>query len=208
MLIFADRVKESASVSGVGAYTLTGAAQGFQGFVDALGDGAQCAYCAESGSMWEVGEGTLDAVAGTLSRERILSSSNGGSVVDWPPATISLFCVAPASAIQRAANGGISISTPGVLQVTTGTARWYPTQAVSFNAMEAWVGTAPSGSSVDFTLRKNGISTATGSIATYGQRMAPTAIVLDLTPLDWLSLDITQVGATPAGSDLVVRLTA
>ncbi|MBF0629103.1 MAG: hypothetical protein HQL91_12875, partial [Magnetococcales bacterium] len=208
MLVFADRVKESASVAGSGPYTLTGAIIGFQGFVAALGDGSKCAYCAESGAAWEVGEGTINAAAGTLSRDRILSSSNLGSAVSWPAGTVALFCVAPASVIQRVANNGVIVSTDGLLQVMTGTARWYPPQAVAFGSMEAWVGTAPVGGPVQFTLRKNGVSTATGSIAAGSQRMAFTPISLSLTPSDWLTLDVTQVGSSVAGSDLTVRLTA
>ncbi|MBF0629315.1 MAG: hypothetical protein HQL91_13955, partial [Magnetococcales bacterium] len=199
MLVFADRVKESASVAGGGPYTLTGAIVGFQGFVAALGDGAKCAYCAESGAAWEVGEGTLDAAAGTLSRDRILSSSNLGTAVSWPAGTVALFCVAPASVIQRLANNGVIVSTDGPLQVMTGTARWYPPQAVAFGSMEAWVGTTPAGSAIQFTLRKNGTSTATGSIAAGSQRMVATPITLALTPLDWLTLDVTQVGSSVVG---------
>ncbi|MBF0339592.1 MAG: hypothetical protein HQL95_01345 [Magnetococcales bacterium] len=208
MLAFADRVKESASVSGAGVYTLQGAMVGYQGFVAALGDGIRCAYCAESGASWEVGEGTIDAAAGTLSRDRILSSSNLGVAVVWPAGTVALFCVAPASVIQRVSNSGVIVSTDGPLQVMTGTARWYPPQAVAFGAMEAWVGTASVGSAIQFSLRKNGVVVATGTIAAGSHRMAATPVTLDLTPADWLTLDIVQVGSSAPGSDLHVRLTA
>ncbi|MBF0214595.1 MAG: hypothetical protein HQM00_13705, partial [Magnetococcales bacterium] len=107
-----------------------------------------------------------------------------------------------------AAAGTVIVSTDGPLQVMTGIARWYPPQAVAFGSMEAWVGTAPVGGQVQFTLRKNGISTATGSIAAGSQRMVATPITLALTPLDWLTMDVTQVGSSVAGSDLTVRLTA
>ncbi|MBF0143046.1 MAG: hypothetical protein HQL59_06260 [Magnetococcales bacterium] len=164
MLTFADRVKESASVTGAAAYQLTGAAQGYQGFVAALGNGAKCAYCAESGSQWEVSEGTVDAAAGTLSRDRILASSNGGTAVAWPAGNVALSCVAPASVIQRSANAGVTLSVPGTLQLKTDATRWYPPQAVSFRSMDAWLGTASAGAAVQFTLRKSGLIVTRGSI--------------------------------------------
>ncbi|MBF0151769.1 MAG: hypothetical protein HQL84_17260, partial [Magnetococcales bacterium] len=196
-----------AMVSGLGTYALAGAVSGHQGFVAGLGDGSRCAYCAEAGPSWEVGEGTVNAANGTLSRERILSSSNAGAAVDWPAeSVVAVFCVAPAAVYRMIANTGVSVTTPGVLQVLTGTSRWYPPQAVSFNSMEAWVGTAPVGSALQFMLAKNGISIATGSITDGSHRMAATPVTLDLTSSDWLTLDVTQVGSAIPGSDLTVRL--
>ncbi|MBF0127752.1 MAG: hypothetical protein HQM02_11145 [Magnetococcales bacterium] len=104
------------------------------------------------------------------------------------------------------ANTGVSVTTPGILQVLTGTSRWYPPQAVSFNSMEAWVGTAPAGSTLQFTLSKNNVAVATGSIDAGNHRMVATPVTLDLTPSDWLTLDVTQVGSSIPGSDLTVRL--
>ena len=65
---------------------------------------------------------------------------------------------------------------------------------------------APVGASVQFTLRKNGISAATGSIVPGSVRMALVDLALDLTTTDYLTLDITGVGVAPKGSDLAVRL--
>ncbi|MBF0143554.1 MAG: hypothetical protein HQL59_08895 [Magnetococcales bacterium] len=207
MLTFADRVKESAAVSGAGAYILNGAVPGHQGFVEALGGDRRCAWCAERGSLWEVGEGIVDAAGGTLSRERILSSSNAGAAVDWPAGSVvALFCVAPAEVIQRGVRSGVTVTTPGMLRVQPGSARWYPPMAVTFTAWEAWVGQAPGGVAAQFTLRKNGLSVAFGSIVAGSQRMSHDAISLSLTPDDWLTLDITQTGVSPPGSDLTVRL--
>ncbi|MBF0152100.1 MAG: hypothetical protein HQL84_18955 [Magnetococcales bacterium] len=207
MLSFADRVREQATVSGLGTHVLAGAVSGHQGFVAGVGDGSWCAYCAEAGPSWEVGEGVVDAASGTLSRERILSSSNAGAAVDWPAGSVvAVFCVAPAAVYRMIANTGVSVTTPGMLQVLIGTSRWYPPQAVSFNSMEAWVGTASAGSALQFALNKNNVAIATGSIAAGNHRMAVTPVTLDLTPSDWLTLDVTQVGSSIPGSDLTVRL--
>jgi len=207
MLTFADRVKESAAVFGAGAYVLNGAVPGHQSFVEAIGGNQRCAWCAERGSLWEVGEGIVDAAGGTLSRERILSSSNGGVAVDWPAGSVvALFCVAPAEVVQRGVRSGVTVTTPGMLRVQTGSARWYPPMAVTFTTWEAWLGQAPGGIAAQFTLRKNGLAVASGSIAAGNQRMLHEAISLSLTPDDWLTLDITQTGVSPPGADLTVRL--
>ena len=205
MLKFSDRVKETASVSGGGAYTLGGAVAGHRGFVSGLGDGARCAYCAELGASWEVGVGTLSG--GSLSRERILSSSNGGASVAWPDgSTVYIFCVAPADVLQSNTSRGIIINTTGTLQTMTGVARWYPPVSMRFTSWEAWVGEAPAGASVQFILRKNGSSVATGSIVSGAARMAATDLALDVSSADYLTLDVTGVGVAPKGSDLAVRL--
>ena len=205
MLKFADRVKETASVSGIGAYTLGGAIAGHRGFVSGLGDGARCAYCAELGATWEVGMGTV--TGGSLSRDRILSSSNSGSAVVWPDgSTVYIFCVASADVLQSNTSRGVIINTTGTLQAMTGVARWYPPVLMRFTAWEAWVGDAPVGASVQFTLRKNGVSAATGSIVSGTVRMAATDLALDVTTSDYLTLDVTGVGIAPKGSDLAVRL--
>jgi hypothetical protein len=205
MLRFADRVKETANVSGAGAYALTGAVAGHRGFVAGLGDGAKCAYCAELGSAWEVGMGTVSG--GSLSRDRILTSSNGGAAVAWPSSTaVNIFCVAPADVLQSNTSRGVVINTTGALQAMTGVARWYPPIPMRLTSWEAWVGEAPVGANVQFTLRKNGISAATGSIVSGSVRMALVDLSLELTTTDYLTLDITGVGVAPKGSDLAVRL--
>ncbi|MBF0182525.1 MAG: hypothetical protein HQM03_21115 [Magnetococcales bacterium] len=208
MLTFADRVKENATVDGTGVYTLTGAAVGFQSFAAAFADGSRLQYCAESSTRWEVGEGVFNASNGTISRDTILSSSNSGSIVEWPSGSVKVFCVAAASAIQRSANRGLIVSTNGTLAVIAGTARWYAQQPTRFASMDAWVGTAGTGSSIEFTLRKNGLFALSGSIADGAFRMPPTPITFTMAAEDWLTLDITQVGADIPGKNLSVRLTA
>ena len=205
MLKFADRVKETASVSGTGAYTLSGVVAGHRSFVSGLGNGARCAYCAELGPSWEVGMGTV--TGGSLSRDRILSSSNGGAAVVWPNgSTVYVFCVASADVLQSATSRGVIINTAGILQAMTGVARWYPPVSMRFTSWEAWVGEAPAGASVQFTLRRNGVSAATGSIVSGSVRMVATDLALDMTTSDYLTLDITGVGVSQKGSDLAVRL--
>ena len=205
MLIFADRVKEMALVSGTGAYSLNGLLPGFNTFLAGIAVGNTCYYCAELGANWEVGIGTVSAFPNTLSRDRILSSSNGNSAVVWPNnTTVNLFCVAPAEVSMLSSSK--TVTTAGELKSAIGVARWYPLINMSFSAWEAWIGEAPGGTPVQFTLKKNGVAIGSGSIAASAVKMTRSALAFSVTTSDYLTLDITGVGVAPKGSDLVVRL--
>lgn len=98
MPVLADRVKETTTTTGTGAYDLAGAATGFQAFVAAIGDGKACYYTVEDGTDWEVGIGTVnDASPDTLSRDTILASSNGDAAVNWGAGTKDVFVTIPAN---------------------------------------------------------------------------------------------------------------
>lgn len=97
-LIFADRVKETTSTTGVNAVTLAGAVQQYQTFANGIGPQNSCYYCILSGNAvdWEVGQGTVSANAPyTLSRDIIFASTNGGSAINLT-GTSTVFCDAPA----------------------------------------------------------------------------------------------------------------
>ena len=79
--IIADRVKETTTTEGTGAYTLAGAADGFQSFA-AVGDANECFFAVENGTDWEVCRGVYTASGTTLTRAEILASSNSGSAVN------------------------------------------------------------------------------------------------------------------------------
>ena len=91
-----DRVKESSTTTGSGSYTLSGAEDGFQTFA-AIGDGNTTYYAATDGTDWEVGVGTYTSSGTTLSRDSILSSSNGDAAVSWSSGEKLIFCSQPAS---------------------------------------------------------------------------------------------------------------
>lgn len=103
-LIRADRVKETSTTTGTGTYSLAGAATGFQTFVAGIGSTNTCYYCAENGTDWEVGLGTVtDATPDTLARTRILASSNAGAAVSWGAGTKNVFCAALAASAENIA---------------------------------------------------------------------------------------------------------
>lgn len=96
-LVIKDRVKETTTTTGTGTYTLAGAEVGFQAF-SAIGDGNTTYYTVTNAAGdWEVGIGTYTASGTTLARTTILSSSNGGSAVDWSAGEKQVFVTQPAS---------------------------------------------------------------------------------------------------------------
>ena len=108
-LVINDRVKETSTTTGTGTLDLAGAVQDFEGFVAGIGTGNTTYYAIElnSANEWEVGIGTVtDATPDTLSRDTILSSSNGDAAVNFTAGTKDVFCTQPASkAVYLDANG-------------------------------------------------------------------------------------------------------
>lgn len=81
-VVIADRVRETSTVVGTGAYTGLAAVAAYRRFTAALSDGDQFPYVAWKGADWEVGLGTL--TAGTIVRTSVQFSSNANAAVDWP----------------------------------------------------------------------------------------------------------------------------
>jgi len=97
-LVVADRVKETTTTTGTGTVTLLGASTGFQSFA-AVGDANTTYYtiAGQTNSEWEVGIGTYTSSGTTLSRTTVLSSSNGGSLVNFSAGTKDVFVTYPSS---------------------------------------------------------------------------------------------------------------
>ena len=94
-LVLADRVQESTTTTGTGTITLGGANAGFQSFA-AIGNGNTTYYTIAGGSEWEVGIGTYTSSGTTLSRDTVLASSNGGSLVNFSAGSKNVWCDYPA----------------------------------------------------------------------------------------------------------------
>ena len=98
-LVINDRVKETSTTTGTGTLDLAGAETGYEGFVAGIGTGNTTYYAIElnSAGEWEVGIGTVtDAAPDTLSRDTIISSSNGDAAVNFSAGTKNVFCTLPA----------------------------------------------------------------------------------------------------------------
>jgi hypothetical protein len=99
-LILADRVQELTTTTGLVDFSLTGATQNFQSFNTGIGIGNTCYYFAAQSdaslNQWEVGVGTLSD-ATTLQRTTILSSSTGGSKINFSAGAKLVAVTLPAS---------------------------------------------------------------------------------------------------------------
>lgn len=93
-LVVKDRVQETTTTTGTGTLTLAGAVTGFQTFSSAIGNANTTYYAIDGGSEWEVGIGTVGS--GTLTRDTILESSNGGTAVNFSAGTKNVFVTYPA----------------------------------------------------------------------------------------------------------------
>jgi len=89
-LVVKDRVSESSTTTGTGTLILGGALTGFQTFSSAIGNGNTTYYAITLDGEWEVGIGTVGA--GTLTRDTVLESSNGGSLVNFSAGAKNVFC--------------------------------------------------------------------------------------------------------------------
>lgn len=109
-LIWADRVLETSSTTGTGAFTLAGAVTGFQAFSSICSPSDTFHYMIEgidsSGvptGEWETGYGTYSA-ANTLTRTIVEASSNSGSAVSFSAGTkrVALLVTAAAKKFRGA----------------------------------------------------------------------------------------------------------
>lgn len=116
---FKDRVKELTTTSGTGTLTLSGAVLGFQ----ALGasDNGKAFFCViahRTAAEWEVFIGTYTHAGRTLTRSRVISSSNSGSAVTFSAGNKDVTVDVPAEQLLEAA--GYYGDLPGRLSLESG----------------------------------------------------------------------------------------
>ena len=108
-LVLADRVRETTTTAGTGTITLLGAVPSCQSFA-VVGNGNTTYYTivAYTGTEYEVGIGTYTSSGTTLSRDTVLASSNGGSLVNFSIGTKDVFVDYPAGrAVYEDAAGNV-----------------------------------------------------------------------------------------------------
>lgn len=106
----------------------------------------------------------------------------------------------------------VSFTIPGAASVGVGSARWYTTISRAVSNVTISGGVAPTGASLIADVNKNGTTVFT----TQGNRPTLTAAsyydgsstpdVTTMSPGDYLTVDIDQVGSTVPGSDIVVTV--
>ena len=129
-LVLQDRVKETTSTVGLGTFALGGTSTGFVPF-SVIGNGNETYYTAVDNTTgeWEVGIGTYNV--GTLTRDTVLASSNGGSKVPFAAGAKDVFVAYPAEKAvtldtaqtlsnKTLSNANLGTPTAGVLTNATG----------------------------------------------------------------------------------------
>lgn len=109
-LVLANRVRETCTSPGTGTVTLQGAVTGFQSFA-VIGSGNTTYYTIsdQSGSRWEVGIGTYTSSGTTLSRDVVLASSSGTSLVNFNSGIQDVYVVYPSEkSVYLDASGNVS----------------------------------------------------------------------------------------------------
>lgn len=102
-LVYADRVWETSTTTGLGTLNLAGAVGYHRTFVAGVGTGNTCKYAIvnQSANEWEIGTGTVtDAVPDTLSRTTIHASTNGGAAVNFSAGTKDVFLALPGTVLD------------------------------------------------------------------------------------------------------------
>lgn len=138
------------------------------------------------------------------------ATATNATHVPWSGVTGTPNTLAGYGIIDGGAGGSVvfekTLNQPGILALTTGTMRWYPISAINLTSIRAYVSTPSTGAPVEISLKKNGTSVATRTIA--AENNGSTLGVLDITTTagDYFTLDITTVGTSYAGADLTVQL--
>lgn len=114
-----DRVLETANSPGTGTVTLLGASLGYQSFNTALTSGNTTYYTIADlgGNNWEVGIGTFTS-PDQLTRDTILESSGGGSIVNFSSGTQNVFITYPA---EKSVNLDASNNVSALGTISSGT---------------------------------------------------------------------------------------
>jgi len=91
----------------------------------------------------------------------------------------------------------------GSLEVFNGTKRWWINESFTITRILAFLSTAPTGSNISIRINKNGVSTQTINVSA-GSSSSVNSASISVVQGNYITVDITQVGSTIAGSDLAL----
>lgn len=94
------------------------------------------------------------------------------------------------------------------LAVTTGVGRDIVMDAGTITDVRAAINTAPTGAAVNLSVKRNGTQFTTLSISAGANSGSVGSLSQAVLAGDYITVDITQIGSTVAGSDLVVKVRA
>lgn len=192
-----DRIKETTTTTGTGAFVLGGAPASYRTFASVLADGDTCYYGAvavdASGvptGSWEVGLGTFVAASDSLDRTLVVSSSNGGSTVSFAAGTKQVWLDAPAISLTRSAH--VTGYFPGsAVAVSTGL-RLFPGIDGTVTKMQAWA-SSPMPTDTTFSILKNGVAFAQVVVPS-GQTTSSADLALPIASTDYLTAALSSGG--------------
>jgi hypothetical protein len=226
-LVVKDRVVETTSSTGTGTITLGGAVAGYQSF-SVIGNGNTTYYTISGGSEWEVGIGTYTSSGTTLSRDTVLESSNGGSLVNFSAGTKNVFVTYPAEkAVYKDANNVFSEFASGTAMLfvqSSAPTGWTKSTTHNDKALRVVSGAASSGGSVAFSTAfasqtpsgtvsvsvsagtlsvsagtlATGNTTATGSVSISGGAVGSTTLTSSQIPAHTHNLAFNRAASTDA----------
>ena len=111
MVKLVNRAKMTTATTGTGTITLGSAVDGFQTFAAAgVANADVVRYVIEDGTEWEIGTGTFDSAAGTLTRSPSESSIGGGAITLTGEAVV--FVSATSADFSSGAGGATVSDTP------------------------------------------------------------------------------------------------
>ena len=111
-LVVKDRVKETTTSTGTGAISLAGAQPNFRTFASVLSNADTTYYAIidNTNLAFEVGLGTYASSGNTITRTKVLSSSNSNSAVNFSAGTKDVLLTYPADkAVYEESDGSVLI---------------------------------------------------------------------------------------------------
>lgn len=214
-LVYKDRVRETATTTGTGTFTLAGAVTGFQSF-SAVGNANTCYYVIEAvdgnnvpTGEWECGLGTYTSSGTTLARTTVLASSNSGSAVNFSAGTKHVYVSAIADQMGKLTSEVIVVPVSDEsTAITTGTAKvtFRMPFAMTLTAVRASLSTASTSGNPAIDVNEGGVSifstTLTVDANEKTSTTATTAAVLSDTALAddaEITIDIDTAGTGAKG---------
>ena len=231
MTLIADRIAETTITTGTGTLTLAGAITGFRTFVAGIGNGNIASYVIIDGVEWETGIGTVSS--GTLSRDTVLASSNGGAKVNWTnsnAASRTVICMllaahahpinARGDFLRGSANGVVErlqLGSNGQILQSNGNDLIFAIKAVAIppgTKMLFQQTAAPAGWSKDASHNNKGLRVVTGAVSSGGATpfdsifssgLTTGSFTLTTAEIPAHSHNIQTVGLGGSGNDLIIH---
>jgi hypothetical protein len=128
--MFAEKIGESCSTTGTGAFAMGGAYGAFRTWRSGFSTGQTAFYLAtnDAGTIWEIGFGTFTTgTPDTLTRTLIASST--GALVGWVTTPYRIFSAPVAAALSSLLSGGLGSTLPA--WAPDGFTRWDTTDGLA-----------------------------------------------------------------------------